>query len=202
MPNETQCFRAYGQAPSQSGKADFACIHTCLDLAGLFVSSCPSEALEPFRVRFGQWGAHQQRRSPGILAAHQTSSMGGPSTLLDTSGVLCKSPQTANEAQRLRSLSVGLNPILGTECSCKTEGLLPLVTASHVLPSPDTPGSVGPAAAVLFCIQTHQATSCEVSSGTRCLWLGTQILSKLPWDQNGWVLRCRLSPFLRSSWGV
>lgn len=180
------------------------CVHThllrsCWALCFLMSFWSP----RAFQGEIWAMGSSSAEKEPRDSGSSSNIINGGvPSALLDTSGVLCKSPQTANEAQRLRSLSVGLNPILGTECSCKTEGLLPLVTASHVLPSPDTPGSVGPAAAMLFCIQTHQATSCEVSSGTRCLWLGTQILSKLSWDQNGWALWCRLSSFLRSSWGV
>lgn len=42
----------------------FACSHTDLDLAGLSVSSGLSEALEPFKVRFGQWRSNQQRKEP------------------------------------------------------------------------------------------------------------------------------------------
>lgn len=69
LPGLRRCVRwnlvlqGFAQAPSQAGKAVFACTHTCLDLAGLFVSSCPSEALEPFRVRY------RQRRAKTLVSA-------------------------------------------------------------------------------------------------------------------------------------
>lgn len=94
--------QGFGQAPSQPGKAVFACIPTCLDLAGFFVSSCPSEALEPCRVRHGQWRANRERKEPSESASSPNTGVciwGVLSSLLDTPSVLCKPPWTENEAQ-------------------------------------------------------------------------------------------------------